>query len=83
MTQDNKQQTVEAIFDILLTGNDVARILNVSRSFAYILMRRGEIPTVRIGRSVRVRPGDLERFIEANIAETDGQVYIYRDKRLG
>lgn len=83
MTQDNKQQTVEAIFDILLTGNDVARILNVSRSFAYILMRRGEIPTVRIGRSVRVRPGDLERFIEANITETDGQVYIYRDKRLG
>lgn len=47
----------------LLTGEEVAEILNVSRSFAYRLMRRGDIPTIRMGRAVRVRIEDLELFI--------------------
>jgi len=51
----------------LLTGEDVAKVLNVSLSFAYQLMRRGEIPTVRLGRSVRVRPEDLYAFIERQV----------------
>ena len=51
----------------LLTGNDVARILKVSRSFAYQLMRQGQIRTVHIGRSMRVRREDLEAFISENI----------------
>jgi excisionase family DNA binding protein len=48
----------------LLTGEDVARILKVSKAFAYRLMQRGDITTVRLGRSVRVRPTDLQHFIE-------------------
>ncbi len=56
--------------DALLKGDDVARILNVSRSFAFQLMQRGEIPTVRLGRAVRVRPSDLERFITASISQS-------------
>lgn len=51
----------------LLTGGQVAKILNVSRSFAYQLMRTGEIPTVRLGRAVRVRPEDLKNFVETNL----------------
>lgn len=30
-------------------------------------MQLGEIPTVRIGTAVRVRPEDLETFIKANL----------------
>ncbi len=52
---------------ILLTGDDVADILKVSRSFAYKLMRQGEIRVVRLGRAVRVRPEDLDAFIKANL----------------
>jgi excisionase family DNA binding protein len=48
----------------LLTGGQVAEILQVSRSFAYLMMKRGDIPTVRIRNAVRVRPEDLERFIQ-------------------
>jgi len=48
----------------LLKSEEVARILQVSRSFAYQLMQRGEIPSVRIGNTVRVRPGDLQRYID-------------------
>jgi excisionase family DNA binding protein len=49
---------------ILLTGNEVAEILKVSRSFAYSLMKKGDIPVVRIGRSVRVNLEALNTFIE-------------------
>ena len=51
---------------ILLKGNDVARMLNISRAFAYQLMRQGEIPTVRIGNAVRVRREDLLAYIDQN-----------------
>jgi len=47
----------------LLKANDVAEILQISRTKAYQLMQIGEIPTVRIGRSVRVVLSDLEDFI--------------------
>jgi len=53
----------ESMEEKLLKGGEVAEILHVSRSFAYLLMRRGDIPTVRIGFVVRVRPEDLERYI--------------------
>jgi excisionase family DNA binding protein len=51
----------------LLRGDDVAKILNVSRAFAFQLMRRGEIPTIRLGRAVRVRRQDLDNFIAKNV----------------
>ena len=56
----------EVFMDHLLKGNDIAKILNISRSKAYQLMQRGEIPTVKIGHSVRVEPKDLQNFILEN-----------------
>ena len=47
----------------LLKASDVARKLNISRSMAYQLMKWGEIPTVKIRRSVRVLPTDLDEYI--------------------
>jgi hypothetical protein len=43
----------------LLEGNDVARLLNISRAFAYQVMRQGEIPTVMIDNAVRECRDDL------------------------
>jgi len=51
----------------LLSALDVAAILNVSRSYTYILMQSGDIPTVRLGKACRVRQQDLEDYIEKNI----------------
>ena len=51
----------------LLTADDVAEILQVSLSFAYALLSRGELPSVRIGRAVRVRPQDLEEIIQSSV----------------
>ena len=46
----------------LLKGNNVARLLNISRAFAYKLMRQGEIPALRIGNVVLVRIGNKAQF---------------------
>ncbi len=43
---------------------EVARIIRVARSRAYELVAEGEIPSVRIGRSVRVSRRDLDRWLE-------------------
>jgi len=53
--------------DKLLKANEVAELLSVSRSFAYALMQTGQLPTVHLGRSVRVRPEDFEKFIQLNL----------------
>ncbi len=55
----------------LLKSDEVAEMLQISRSMAYALMKRGDIPTVRIGTSVRVRPEDLEKYIQDNVAHND------------
>jgi len=50
----------------LLTINEVALQLRISRSFAYLLVTSGALPVIKIGKSRRVRPLDLEQFISSN-----------------
>ena len=57
------QPQTPTITSKLLRANEVAQQLNISRSLAYQLMQRGEIPTVRFGSSVRVRECDLEEYM--------------------
>lgn len=49
----------------LYTVKEVQEILKVGRSFAYKLVQTGEIKTVRVGRCLRVRATDLEKYIAA------------------
>jgi len=49
----------------LLNAQDVAVALNMGLSTVYMLVERGELPSIRIGRSVRIRLDDLEKFIES------------------
>lgn len=55
----------------LLKSEEVAEILQVSKAHAYVLMKRGEIPSVRIGKIVRVRLEDLERYISEKAAQNE------------
>ena len=54
--------------DKILIASEVADILQISVSFAYQLLRSGEIPSVRLGRSVRVRTKDLDTFLESRVS---------------
>jgi excisionase family DNA binding protein len=53
----------------LLRIEDIADRLAVSRSMAWKLIATGELRAVRIGRAVRVRPADLEAYIERATGE--------------
>jgi excisionase family DNA binding protein len=53
----------------LLNLNDAARYLGVSRRHVERLLARGELPRVRLGRSVRIVVADLDRLIAARRSE--------------
>ena len=53
----------------LLRLEDIADRLAISRSMAWKLLATGELKAVRIGRAVRVRPADLEAYIERAAGE--------------
>jgi excisionase family DNA binding protein len=48
----------------LLTPNDVAKRLAVSRSMIYALIHRRDLPAVYIGRLPRVRESDLIAYVQ-------------------
>lgn len=50
----------------LLTPEQVAEILQVHVLTIYGYIRRGKLDAVRLGRSYRIIPRDLTRFIESN-----------------
>jgi excisionase family DNA binding protein len=58
---------------LLLKASEVADRLSVGRATAYELMAAGTLPTVRIGRSIRVPAGSLSAFIERSQALADKQ----------
>jgi excisionase family DNA binding protein len=64
----DNQNTTLPLPDRLLTAVEVAKVLNVSRAFAYQLMRQGKIRTVFIAGARRVRPEDLHQFIQSNLS---------------
>ena len=53
----------------LLRLHEVADRLSVSTSMAWKLVAYGHLPSVRIGRAVRVRPTDLEAYLEGAARE--------------
>jgi excisionase family DNA binding protein len=55
----------------LLKAMEVAEILNISKSMAYRLMQTQVLPTVSIGKAKRVRPQDLDTYIQQNLSSID------------
>jgi excisionase family DNA binding protein len=53
-----------------MTPQEVADHLRVSKMTVYRLLKSGEMPSVRIGRSLRVRESDLHAFLRARFNET-------------
>lgn len=48
---------------LVLTVEEAATLLGISRAFAYEAVNRGEIPSIRIGRRVLVPKVALERMV--------------------
>lgn len=58
----------------LLTADDVAGVLGVSRDWVYSEVRAGRIPHVKLGRYVRFRAESIDQWLagieRANLHET-------------
>ena len=59
--------------ELLVTVEEAAERLAISRSFLYQLLRRGTVPSVTIGRARRVAITDLERFVDHLRQAADGE----------
>lgn len=49
-----------------LTAIEIANLLKISKALAYRLIAQGQIPSVRFGKTVRVKNEDLRKFIDSN-----------------
>ena len=50
--------------DPIYTVPEVAEYLKISESKIYYMVKREEIPHMRIGRNVRIRETDLKKWME-------------------
>ena len=55
---------MNAVDKLLLRPQEAAELLGVGRSKVYALLAAGEIPSVRVGKSVRVPAAALRRWVE-------------------
>ena len=55
----------------LLNAEDAAKIRSVSKVMVYKLMQQGLIKCVKINTSRRIRPEDLEAYIDRNMSDLD------------
>jgi excisionase family DNA binding protein len=55
--------------ETLLTPEELADYLKCSRTYAYQLLARGEIPSLKLGKLRRIRRSDANLYIEKRVAE--------------
>jgi excisionase family DNA binding protein len=48
----------------LLSMPEVCQVLGMGKSWVYRRLRSGEIPSVKLGRSIKVKREDLEEYLE-------------------
>ena len=63
INDDLKNQGDAPVQKLLLTVPEAGRALAISRSKMYDLLNSGQLPSVHIGRSRRVRVRDIQNFV--------------------
>ena len=69
VTRGDGPCTLRSMGTQLLTVNEVADLFRVSSMTVYRLIRSGELPAVRVGRSYRVREDDLDAYLQAQVVD--------------
>lgn len=62
---DNRARSFDEL-PLTLRVEDLMPILNIGRNTAYELVRSGQIPSIRVGRQLRVPKDALIRFLQAS-----------------
>ena len=58
--------------DRLLTVGEVAATMRVSNMTVYRLIKSGQLPALRVGKSYRIRSGDVSRYLADRAVKVDG-----------
>jgi excisionase family DNA binding protein len=56
---------------LLLRAEEAAKVLGLGRSKVFAMLSRGELPVVRIGKSVRVPAKALEQWVGDRTSRSD------------
>jgi excisionase family DNA binding protein len=62
-------QFIPPVGDKIFTVPEVAAFLKISRSKIYYLISRKEIPHLKIGRNVRIRQTDLQKWMDNQVKQ--------------
>jgi excisionase family DNA binding protein len=57
----------------LLSINDISQELGMGKSWVYQRIRSGEIPSVKLGRNIKVKREDLEQYLESQRYDPSGE----------
>lgn len=60
----NEPDAAPPVDPLLVTVEEAARLLRVGRTLIYQQVRRGTLPSVRVGRCRRIAIVDLERYVD-------------------
>lgn len=55
---------------VVLTVEEARSLLRLSRGLMYQAIRRGEIPSIRVGRRILISRSGLERFLNNGVNKT-------------
>lgn len=67
---------------LLLKPSEAAQVLGIGRSLTYELIARGEIPSVRLGRCIRVPTESLQRWLRGR-ENCQSNESVERQKHVG
>jgi excisionase family DNA binding protein len=67
LSEDNQtsERPAEGQVPELLSIDAVCRALGMGKSWTYRRIKSGEIPSVKLGRSIKVKRQDLEEYLES------------------
>lgn len=58
-----------ALGDFVYTPAEVQAMLKISRSTVYELLRTGDLPSAKVGHSIRITRKDLEAYLNRSALE--------------
>ena len=59
----------------IFTVPEVAEYLKMSKAKVYYLLNNREIPHLKLGRNVRIRKSDLDKYLEDRLMEDVNRVF--------
>ena len=68
---------------VLLKADEAAEVLSLGRSKVYQMIAAGELPSIRIGRAVRVPTVALHNWVQARIEERTADAEATDQNSLG